>query len=395
MVWSDSSGSSFVVSDGLNHAGRVMKRRLSLAKCPSPVIFETALTAGGHSFGRVILNAPERHNLLSLDIVKSMLFQLDQWADDARFAGVVLDASGSKTFCLGSDIASLLDLAPDVPGQLSQTDAAEFFEHLYRLNHLIHSFPKPIACWGHGLVSGSGLGLLASATHRVVTPQTCICVSEAFGARYPNISASWILSRMPGRTGQFVALTGVPLNAADALFGGLADFVVPQSRYDAVMSDIASTNWSGEKEADSAQLSELLESQSSGFKWLLSPLRVHFDRIRAAVGHDRLVDAAPRLAALRSHENAWLAQAGELFLKNSPATVALVFEMLRSARWLSWADSMRLEWSASMRSCAQNEVTSGVKAREAPVCSPSQRKNSSCLLSGLEDSHPLADLSST
>lgn len=329
-----------------------------------------------------------------------MLFQLNRWADDARFAGVVLDASGSKTFCLGSDMASLFDLAPDVPGQCSQTDAAEFFEHLYRLNYLLHSFPKPIACWGHGQVSGSGLGLLASATHRVVTPQTCICVAETFYARYPNISASWTLSRMPGRTGLFVALTGMPLNASDALFGGLADFIVPQSRYDAVIADIASARWSGEKEVDSAQLSELLESQSSGFKWLPSPLRVHFDRIRAAVGHDRLLDAAPRIAALRSHENVWLAQAGDLFTKSSPAAVALAFEMLRGARWLSWADSLRLEWLASVRSCTKNEFTSGVQARQTRAYSSSQWKSTAwgpreaCMLSGLEDPHSLADLSS-
>ena len=41
---------------------------------------------------------------------------------------------------------------------------------------------------------------------------------------FPDVGGSWLLNRMPGRIGMFLALTGAQLNTADAFFAGLADF---------------------------------------------------------------------------------------------------------------------------------------------------------------------------
>jgi enoyl-CoA hydratase/carnithine racemase len=179
---------------------------------------------------------------------------------------------------------------------------------------------------------------------------------------YPDVGGSWILSRLPGRTGAFLALTGASINAADALFAGLADFAVPHERHADLLAALAATPWSGEGEADGARLSHLLEALGQGVALPASPLRTHFDRINTVIGHDRLQDIAPRLAALADDADPWLAQAGAAFAKGSPTSAVLGLELQRRARHLSLADTFRLELQASVGCCAHTDFAEGVRA---------------------------------
>lgn len=308
-----------------------------------PILFDTIPTASGHRFGRATLNTPANLNALSLAMVDRLDPQLQAWAEDPRVAGVILDATGDKAFCAGGDVVDLCHAIRALPpGEVPQI-AHDFFEREYRLDHRIHTYPKPFVCWGHGYVMGGGIGLMAGASHRVATPRTRMAMPEISIGLYPDVGGSWILARLPGKTGAFLALTGAHLNAADALFAGLADFVVPHERHGALLEAIAAARWSGEREADGAQLSHLLERLGAGTELPASPLRRHFDRINAVIGHDRLTDLAPRLAALAGDTDPWLAQAGTTFTKGSPTSAVLGLEMQRRARLLSLADTFRLE----------------------------------------------------
>lgn len=328
----------------------------------APVLFETILTASGHRFGHATLNATASLNALSAAMVDLLDPQLAQWAGDAQIIGVVLDAVGDKAFCAGGDVVGLYQSIRATPVGQVPVDAAAFFEREYRLDHRIHRYPKPIVCWGHGIVMGGGMGLLAGASHRVATPKTRMAMPEIGIGLFPDVGGSWMLSRMPGRTGQFLALTGASLNAADACFAGLADFVIPHERHGAVLESIAATRWQGEKGIDAARLSGLLNGLSGGLEWLTSPLRTHFDRINTVIGHDGLMCLAPRLAALSSDEDPWLAQAGQSFIKGSPMSATLGLEMQRRARHMSLADVFRLEWQASVGCCMHPDFAEGVRA---------------------------------
>jgi enoyl-CoA hydratase/carnithine racemase len=328
----------------------------------APVILGTLRTASGHLFGRATLNAPASLNALSGAMVDLLDPQLAAWAGDPRIAGVVLDAVGDKAFCAGGDVVGLYrSIRATPPGQVP-AEAAAFFEREYRLDHRIHRYPKPLLCWGHGIVMGGGIGLLAGASHRVATPKTRMAMPEIGIGLYPDVGGSWLLPRMPGGAGLFLALTGASINAADARFAGLADAVLRHEDRGALLDVIAAAGWQGERDADGAQLSHLLERFGTGVELPPSPLRTHLDRIGDAVGHDRLVDVAPRLAALASDGDPWLAQAGAAFVKGSPTSAALGFEMQRRARHLSLADVFRLEWQASVGCCMHHDFAEGVRA---------------------------------
>ena len=327
-----------------------------------PVLFGTLATASGHRFGRATLNAPASLNALSLAMVDRLAPQLDAWAADPAIAGVVLDAAGDKAFCAGGDVIALYrSIRAAEPGQAPR-EAARFFEREYRLDHRIHTYPKPLLCWGHGIVMGGGIGLLAGASHRVVTPKTRLAMPEITIGLYPDVGGSRFLDRAPGRTGLFLALTGAPLNASDACFAGLGDVVLQHGDHGRVLEAIAAGRWTGSRDVDSARLGHLLDAFAIDVARPASALAVHLDRIDAVIGHDDLLDIAPRLAALADDADPWLAAAGAAFAKGSPTSARLAVAMQRRARHLSLADVFRLEYRASVGCCLHPDFAEGVRA---------------------------------
>ena len=326
------------------------------------VLFSTIPTASGHVFARATLNAPASLNALSLDMIDGLAARLDAWMVDPQVVGVVLDAAGDKAFCAGGDVVALHRSIRETPHGAVPGHAAGFFEREYRLDHRIHTAPKPVLCWGNGIVMGGGIGLMAGASHRVVTARTKLAMPEITIGLYPDVGGSWFLGRAPGRSGLFLALTGAPLNASDARFVGLADFQLRHEDHGAVLEAIATGSWSGRRDDDDARLSHLLQARGQGIEAPASPLRANLDRIDAAMGHDRLDDVAPRLLALAHDGDPWLAAAATAFAKGAPSSARLAFDMQRRARRLSLADVFRLEWQASVGCCMHGDFAEGVRA---------------------------------
>jgi enoyl-CoA hydratase/carnithine racemase len=378
----------------------------------APVLFDTLPTASGHLFGRATLNAPASLNALSLAMVDLLALQLAAWAADDRVVGVMLDGAGEKALCAGGDIVELVGeirrLHQQQPGAVPP-HATEFFEREYRLDYQIHTYPKPFLVWGHGIVMGGGIGLMAGGSHRIVTPKTRLAMPEVGIGLFPDVGGSWFLSRLPGRTGAFLALTGAPLNAADALFAGLADFALGADDRKPLLTAIRAAHWQGARGADGAQLSHLirqLAAQSEGEGRLVlpaSPLRTHLDRINAVIDHDELADIAPRLAALASDPDPWLAHAGAALTKGSPTSAVLSLEMQRRCRHASLAESFRLEFQAAVGCCAREDFAEGVRAllidkdksprwRPATLAEVTPAVIDDVLRPRFDGPHPLADL---
>src|SRR5690606_1906383 len=159
-------------------------------------------TASGHRFGHATLDAPASLNALTLTMVDHLAAQLDLWIDDPGIAGIVLDAAGDKAFCAGGDVIALYrSIRATAPGAVP-LEAASFFEREYRLDHRIHTCPKPVLCWGHGIVMGGGIGLLAGASHRVATPKTRLAMPATPTGLYPDAGGSRFPSRAPGPRGR-------------------------------------------------------------------------------------------------------------------------------------------------------------------------------------------------
>ncbi|MGO4391145.1 enoyl-CoA hydratase/isomerase family protein [Variovorax sp. M-6] len=326
----------------------------------SVVLFNEIKAANGKRFGVATLNAPASLNSLSVAMVRLLTPQLRAWAADAGLAGVLLDAAGEKAFCAGGDLRQLYQTLLDCGPERNEY-AERFFGEEYELDDLIHNFPKPFLCWGHGIVMGGGVGLMAGASHRVVTAQSRIAMPEINIGLYPDVGGSWFLRRMPGRVGLFLALTAAPLNAADAIFCGLADLMVPHDGKARVLDAIASTAWQSEPQADRAALSRLLAQAGEGVELPASKLREHFDTINALMAGDDLLDIAKRLRHLHS-EDPWLQAAAKTFAKGAPSSAALSYALWQRVPRMSLAEVFRLEYWASLGFCAHKDFAEGIRA---------------------------------
>ena len=324
------------------------------------VLFDAIKTVGGKSFGVATLNAPASLNALSVAMVRRLTPKLREWAADPDIVGVLLQAAGEKAFCAGGDLRQLYQTLLDC-GPERNTYAERFFGEEYALDYLIHTFPKPFMCWGHGIVMGGGIGLMAGASHRVVTAQSRLAMPEINIGLYPDVGGSWFLRRMPGRTGLFLALTAANLNAADALFCGLADVCVPHDHKANVLDAIASATWAGEANADRAALSRILAAAGDGTTPPVSKLRAHFDTIQALMAGDDLIDIATRLRALHS-DDPWLQNASTSFGQGAPSSAALSFALWQRVHRMSFAEVLRLEYWASLGCCAQKDFAEGIRA---------------------------------
>ncbi|VTU26286.1 enoyl-CoA hydratase/isomerase family protein [Variovorax sp. PBL-E5] len=324
------------------------------------VLFDEINTAGGQRFGIATLNTPASLNALSVDMVRLLTPRLRAWAKDAGIAGVMLQAAGEKAFCAGGDLRPLYATLGQY-GAERNPYAESFFGEEYELDYLIHTYPKPFLCWGHGIVMGGGIGLMAGASHRVVTEKSRLAMPEINIGLYPDVAGSWFLRRMPGRVGLFLAFTAAPLNAADAIFCGLADVCIAHEHKSQVLDAIARVHWQGDAQADRATLSRLLEPHAASAEPQRSVVRAHFDTINALMAGDDLLAIAQRLRALHS-DDAWLQTAAATFVKGSPSSAALAFALWQRVHHMSLAEVFRLEYWASLGACAHADFREGIRA---------------------------------
>ncbi|MDW8336085.1 MAG: enoyl-CoA hydratase/isomerase family protein [Tepidimonas sp.] len=326
------------------------------------VVFHLWPTSSGHRLAQITLNKPTHLNALSLRMVDAMQNHLNAWAQDPDIVAVLLDGAGSRAFCAGGDVVSLYrSIQSTPPGQIPDL-AAQFFEREYRLDYTIHTYPKPMVCCAHGYVMGGGVGLLVGASHRIVTADVKLAMPEISIGLYPDVGGSWWLGRLPLRIGAFLAITGATLNASDALWAGLADYVLPAEARTGLIEMLQQIPWSGEPPQDKRILSRQLQQLTTSTARPPSHLQHHGERIADIIGDDLWPDRAHRLAALAADTDPWLVEAGRQFMAGSPTSAVLSLEMQQRCRRLSLADSLRLEWQASVGCCIHHDFPEGVRA---------------------------------
>lgn len=322
------------------------------------VLFETLPAANGKKIAVATLNAEKSLNSLSLAMVDLLDPQLAQWENDASIACVVLRGQGAKAFCAGGDVVQLYQSACAQDGV-----AAQFFEREYRLDHRIHVYRKPLIVWGNGIVMGGGLGLMSGASHRVVTESSRIAMPEVTIGLYPDVGGTWFLNRTPGKTGLFLALTGASINAADALFIGLADRFIAHEKYDAVIAALAATAWHADTAKHFGQVSHALRDSERGSRELLpaSPVRTHFDLINELCDGDDIDGIVANIVAW-SGEDKWLQKAVKTLAAGCPTTIHLVDQQFKRGKNLSLREAFELELILSINCMRFGNFREGVRA---------------------------------
>ncbi|MBO9686317.1 enoyl-CoA hydratase/isomerase family protein [Roseateles chitosanitabidus] len=306
--------------------------------------------------GLITLNRPQALNALSLAMIRDMTALLRAWAADPRIEAVAVLGAGREgkpaAFCAGGDIRFFHQAA------LAGDEALEaFFTEEYALNHLIHQFPKPYIALMDGVVMGGGMGISQGAKLRVLTEHSKLAMPETNIGLFPDVGGGYFLSRCPGHSGEWLALTGQVIGAGDAIELGLGDVFVKSAELPAIVEAFRS----GAQDSAEHVVATVMERAD------LAPMAEHWEA-RALINRHFQADSVPALfASLAADSDPWAAHTLETLRKRSPLMMAVTLEQIRRARGLSLADDLRMERdlvhrSFHLRPGAASETVEGIRA---------------------------------
>lgn len=326
------------------------------------LIFDEPEAANGKRLGRVTLNNTGAFNALTLDMLEPLYKQLTAWDADTDIACIVIDANGDKAFCAGGNIVQLYN---GMTGQGDPDYPARFFTLEYRLCHAVHMLATPCLAWGHGLVMGGGMGMFCGASHRVVTSASKLAMPEITIGLFPDCGATWLFNRMPPRLGLFLALTGAPLSARDALIAGLADRALAHAAKDDVLAALCRLDdWSQPHTAVDRVLRHLSQERPA----TLGDSRIldHAVAIREATDAATLAGIVSGIRRLGQSDNGtgdeWLAEAAANLDGGCPVSAHLIHRQLGSGRYLSLKQCVLRELKVALQCCRHPDFAEGVRA---------------------------------
>jgi enoyl-CoA hydratase/carnithine racemase len=306
-----------------------------------PETCEEVLTEVRGQVGFMTLNRPKALNALSLEMIRALSACLTNWLNDPSVKAVALRGN-SKTgpfgaLCAGGDIRFFHQAA-----LAGDTALEDFFTEEYALNHLIHDYPKPFITFMDGIVMGGGMGLCGHGAQpggsgqgrkfRLVTQRTKMAMPETQIGLFPDVGGGYFLSRCPGHVGEWLALTGELLGAADALAFGLADKTVDTDQLQAAWNALAEIDLNFEQNIDHWLATYSVAAQAQ-FYWPR-------DQIDQIFG---LPTVGAIIHALEADNTPWAQHTAATLRKRSPLMLHVALEQVRRARSLSLAQDLRME----------------------------------------------------
>ena len=305
---------------------------------------DDVLISSERGVGRIRLNRPKAIHALTTAMCDTISQALLRWRDDAAVELVLIDHAEGRGFCAGGDVVMLAR-----SGDSDAQEAKRFFFAEYRLNQLLFTYPKPTIALMDGITMGGGVGISLPCDYRVATENTRFAMPETSIGLFPDVGGGWYLSRLPGRVGQYMALTGARLDGADCRFLGLATHYVPQANLPDLHERImkAPARVQGALGAASATAPDSKTEQSLG-------------NITRLFASDRYEEV---LAALEADGGEWAkAERGTLGTK-SPLSCKVSLRLLaEGANRESFTDEMRAEYALAGRVVRTHDFREGVRA---------------------------------
>ncbi|MFL6779835.1 MAG: enoyl-CoA hydratase/isomerase family protein, partial [Sphingomicrobium sp.] len=219
----------------------------------------------------------------------------------------------------------------------------------YRLNHLLFTYPKPTVAIMDGITMGGGVGISLPCDFRIATENTRFAMPETGIGLFPDVGGGWYLPRLPGRVGEFMALTGARLDGAECHYLGLATHYVEQASLVDMLERIAKT-----------------PTRVPGAIGSFAPTPPEA-RIAASLPFITRLFSSDRLeaivAALEADESDWAATELSTLRTKSPLSCKVSLRLVtEGANRASFTDEMRAEYALAGRVVRTHDFREGVRA---------------------------------
>lgn len=301
------------------------------------------------ALARIHLNRPKALNALTLEQIRAITPVMLRWRDDPGIAAVLITGEGERAFCAGGDIRHLYESGKRGEWSFNET----YYREEYRLNRLIHDYPKPYVALIDGITMGGGAGLSVHGSFRVATPRTLFAMPETAIGFFPDVGATWYLSRCPGEIAMYLALSGARLKAADLLHAGLATHHVGIDAIPGLVSALEALPAASRHPAVKTLLDEF---RSDAGPSELAARQAMIDRCFGADGIEAI------RAALAAESDPWGAETLALLDRMSPFSLRFVYRQMRLGKTMDIGACLRLEFRMGVRFQEGSDFLEGVRS---------------------------------
>jgi enoyl-CoA hydratase/carnithine racemase len=170
----------------------------------------------GH-VAEVMLNRPDKHNALSLELFAALGEAGAELAADRSVRAVVLHGAG-ENFCSGIDISTFAAVSSDIKDTMldpASGGPANFFQ---RSAYSWREIPVPVLCAVQGAAFGAGLQVALGADLRYARADARFSIMEIKWGLIPDLAISTTLRHLvPVDQVKELAWTGRTINGEEAL----------------------------------------------------------------------------------------------------------------------------------------------------------------------------------
>lgn len=301
--------------------------------------------------GLVTLNRPKALNALTHGMALALMRELRAWAEDDSVALVAIQGAGPRAFCAGGDIRALYEA-----GMRDGRANFRFYADEYRLNALIHTYPKPYVALMDGIVMGGGVGVSIHAHRRIAGDATLFAMPETGIGLFPDVGGTWFLPRLPGEVGMWLGLTGARLGPLDTLKAEICDHYVPSERHGALIDALAALELDGREPLEAIDWAIEAQARQPDGPLVLGEHRARIDALFKGGSVETV------LSALAADPHYWSDEQRAAILKKAPASTRIAFRQIRTGADLSFEDCMRLEYRLARYCMMRPDFYEGVRA---------------------------------
>ncbi|KAK7286715.1 hypothetical protein RJT34_21916 [Clitoria ternatea] len=281
------------------------------------------------------LNRPKQLNALSFYMVSRLLeiFTEDEGNSDIK---LVFMKGNGRAFCAGGDVASVAH--DGIRG--NWRFGAKFFHTEYKLNYLMATYSKPQVSILNGIVMGGGAGASIHGRFRVVTENTVFAMPETALGLFPDVGASYFLSRLDGFFGEYVGLTGARLDGAEMLACGLASHFVPSSKLSLLEESLCKVETS-----DPTAVSAIIDKYSEQPFLKEDSVYHRMDVINKCFSRKTVEEILSSLdMEATSNADKWISTTIQTLKKASPTSLKIFLRLIREGRLLGIGQCLICEY---------------------------------------------------
>lgn len=274
-------------------------------------------------------------------MIRAVAAALDAWSDDPAVHAAVIEGAGGRAFCAGGDIRAIRTLAME--GRHDEIE--RFFAEEYALNQAIASYPKPYIALIDGICMGGGIGASVHGAVRVATEAAMFAMPETGIGLFPDIGATYVLPRLRGAFGTWMALTGARVGGADAAYLGLATHFTTRDRIATLADELA--------EDGPAVLADAAVPPPTG---TLAPLA---DPINRCFGAASVAEIIERLEAEATD---WSRETLATLRGLSPSSILWTFRIVRDGAQRTLPQCLAAELALTRHATRHPDFHEGVRA---------------------------------